>query len=203
MKLNEKTVMMEYVWGRSGLSNFEIDYIRQIYLHEKQNFEQDAYLEGGVTDNSIRQSKVQWMDSNFFVRHNCQDIYEKITNKVSEINEENYKFELANIEPMQLTEYNSEQQGFYRSHVDCGPWQETISRKLSFVIQLSDPSEFEGGHFIYNSGGEDMDVSESSPEVMQKGNIIVFPSFVLHGVTPVTKGVRHSLVGWCVGPRFK
>lgn len=32
---------------------------------------------------------------------------------------------------------------------------------------------------------------------------IVFPSFMPHGVEPVTKGIRYSVVTWMVGPYFK
>ena len=74
-----------------------------------------------------------------------------------------------------------------------------IERKLSFSFILSDPSEYEGGHFEIESNPFDPIVR---PE-QKKGEMIIFDSRVKHRVTPVTKGRRESLVGWFVGPEFR
>ena len=37
----------------------------------------------------------------------------------------------------------------------------------------------------------------------EQGKLILFPSYVLHEVKPVTKGERYSLVAWITGPQFK
>lgn len=70
------------------------------------------------------------------------------------------------------------------------------NRKLSLVCQLSDPSEYEGGEFQINPGG-----SILVPE-RTKGTVIIFPSYLVHRVAPVTKGTRRSLVLWVEGPAF-
>ncbi|MBI4521691.1 MAG: 2OG-Fe(II) oxygenase, partial [Gemmatimonadetes bacterium] len=36
-----------------------------------------------------------------------------------------------------------------------------------------------------------------------KGQAFLFPSYIGHRVTPVTRGIRRSLVTWCVGPAFR
>jgi PKHD-type hydroxylase len=74
---------------------------------------------------------------------------------------------------------------------------DTHTRKLSVVVALNDG--FEGGQFQINTNGE------HNPETipLPKGRLVVFPSYILHRVTPVTKGVRHSLVVWVVGPKFR
>ncbi len=80
--------------------------------------------------------------------------------------------------------------------MDCGPGNGS-PRKLSMVLQLSDPSEYEGG---------DLELFTSANPIItkkQKGIIHAFPSYVMHRVTPVTKGVRKTLVVWIAGPRFK
>ena len=72
-------------------------------------------------------------------------------------------------------------------------------RKLSVSINLSDPNTYEGGQF-------EMDLGEGPfvlEEMNRQGTIIVFPSDTQHRVTPVTKGVRYSLVNWFEGPAFK
>jgi len=75
-------------------------------------------------------------------------------------------------------------------------WIYNIPRKLSLVLQLSDPKDYEGGELILH-------LSEEPTVVPKKqGYVTIFPSFVLHEVTPVTSGTRHSLVSWISGKPF-
>ena len=74
-----------------------------------------------------------------------------------------------------------------------------FTRKLSMVLLLNDPSEFEGGQFQINTGSE----KRATEVVMKKGRLVAFPSWVIHRVLPVTSGIRQSLVVWGVGPKFK
>jgi PKHD-type hydroxylase len=71
------------------------------------------------------------------------------------------------------------------------------TRKLSLVVQLTDPEEYEGCELKINAGGE--------PNIMRKdqGTVFAFPSYILHQVTPITKGTRHTLVCWIAGKNFK
>lgn len=70
-------------------------------------------------------------------------------------------------------------------------------RKLSFSLQLSDPSEYTGGELQFLDAG----VLYTAPQ--EKGKLIIFDSRTLHRVRKVKSGVRKSLVGWVVGPRWK
>ena len=99
-------------------------------------------------------------------------------------------------EGFQFTNYEAPS-GKYGKHVDRGI--NTPVRKLSMSIQLTDPKEYEGGELkLYD--GED-----NQANVMDKtqGTLILFPSYVLHEVMPVTKGERNSLVTWVTGKQFK
>ena len=72
-------------------------------------------------------------------------------------------------------------------------------RKLSVTVQLSNGDDYEGGDFQLRDGtGEGLDNS-----IYNRGSILVFPSFLLHRVTPVTSGTRKTLVAWFEGKRFK
>ena len=71
------------------------------------------------------------------------------------------------------------------------------ARKLSLVVQLSDPEDYEGGDLEIYTGHEPLVVKK------KKGMTAFFPSYQLHGVTPVTKGTRYSLVVWVHGPAFR
>ena len=73
-----------------------------------------------------------------------------------------------------------------------------LVRKLSFAMQLSDPDEYEGGNVqLMDEAGK----SYIAPR--QRGSIMLFDSRTQHRVLKVTKGVRKSLVGWVLGPRWK
>ena len=75
-----------------------------------------------------------------------------------------------------------------------------FDRKISAVVQLSNPEDYEGGLFeIDNDVRPPFDISRFMP----RGSLLIFPSYVKHAVTPVTKGIRRSLVTWYNGPRFR
>jgi PKHD-type hydroxylase len=65
------------------------------------------------------------------------------------------------------------------------------------VVQLSDPSEYEGGELRLHTSQEPVIIRK------EKGMVVCFPSYTLHEVTPVTRGERYTLVGWVHGPAFK
>lgn len=123
--------------------------------------------------------------------------FEKITKTVQTLNAKNYNFDLTGIfEPLQYLQYDSSILGHYDSHVDSGALN-IPPRKLSIVIQMSDPSEYEGGELQLFTHSEPYSIPK------KKGRLIVFPSYVLHKVTPVTSGLRKSIVGWIAGPAFR
>jgi len=105
-------------------------------------------------------------------------------------------YSLSDQEPTQIGRYKSSDKGHYDWHIDAGAPMNGLQRKLSFVMLLSDPSEFEGGELQFR-GMEDWKI------LPKQGSIVVFPSFIEHRVTPVTKGVRYSAVSWVHGPSFK
>jgi PKHD-type hydroxylase len=105
-------------------------------------------------------------------------------------------YSLTSQEQTQIGRYKSADEGHYDWHMDAGPPKDGVQRKLSISILLSDPSEFEGGE-LQLKGIEDQKI------LPKQGSIVVFPSFIEHKVTPVTKGVRYSAVTWASGPSFK
>jgi len=86
-------------------------------------------------------------------------------------------------------------QGHYRAHVDTVHHHSSEVRKLTALAFLND--DFEGGKFFLNADG----TVYYPPQ--KKGTVLIFPSYMVHGVEPVTKGVRYSAVTWLVGPYFK
>jgi PKHD-type hydroxylase len=122
-------------------------------------------------------------------------VFEKLAHVAASLNAQYYQFDLTGFgEALQLTNYNQAENGMYGWHQDYGG---LISRKLSLVVQLADPSEYEGGNLQVMTSGQPQTVRK------QRGLIAVFPSYVLHQVTPVTQGSRQSLVAWVSGPAFR
>ena len=118
---------------------------------------------------------------------------------ISTINDAQWNFDIRYIDffkdPPAVFKY--EVGGKHEWHVDHIPTQST--RKLSYTIQLSDSNDYEGGDLGFFDGGINM----KTPEFRQKGNIIVFPSYAWHHITPITKGIRYAMVGWIHGPAYK
>jgi PKHD-type hydroxylase len=158
--------------------------------------EEQAAIGGtiGAVNKDIRACKLAWM----FPNKHTEWIYQRITDVVNQTNEEIFKFDLTKMETFQFTKYKEEESGFYEKHVDPMVGQYLPeNRKLSLVVQLSDPDDYEGGDLCLYTGKD--------PTIIEKkrGRVVFFPSYTLHEVKPVTKGTRYTLVGWVHGPAFK
>jgi len=127
-----------------------------------------------------------------------------------------WNFEWDRSESCQFTKYKLNQ--YYDWHCDSwdkpydkpnNPEEHGKIRKLSMTCQLTDGSEYEGGELEFDFKNYDPHMRDESKhlvkakEILPKGSIIVFPSFVWHRVKPVTKGTRYSLVMWNLGYPFK
>lgn len=174
---------------------------------------QASEVAGNQLNSDIRNSKNSWIPTSHWVAG-------WIWYYVSKINQENFLYDITDIDggTLQYTQYSEGE--YYGWHTDqdvpsyykpkLKPNSESSSsedvinlqgeyiRKLSFTIQLSDPEDYAGGEvqFLNNEGG-----TFFAPK--QKGTIIVFDSRVLHRVRKIKFGTRKSIVGWCVGPRWK
>jgi PKHD-type hydroxylase len=158
--------------------------------------EQFEKLVAGVVNETelnakIRKSKIVWITPDPEINW----VYQRLTNIITRLNADYFRFDLFGFtEGFQFTEYNAPN-GQYGKHIDTS-FNGTV-RKLSFVLQLSDPKDYKGGELQIHL--------DDTPEVMKKeqGTVIAFPSPTLHEVTPITKGRRYSLVGWITGKPFK
>lgn len=183
-----------FVTWKDGLSDEEVqklvDYGDQLLLTK-------ATIGGSDEDEdikSIRESKVSWIGLNA----DTQWLYDRLAFVARNLNGQFYKFDLYGFsEDMQYTVYNGSDDGHYTWHLDAGSTNNTAPRKLSIVVQLSDPDDYEGGDLELFSAANPTKVDK------QKGLIAAFPSYMLHRVSPVTKGIRKTLVVWVCGPSFK
>jgi PKHD-type hydroxylase len=141
----------------------------------------------------IRISNTGWITLN----EDTQWFYDRVAYIARQLNAQFYRFDLYGfMENMQYTIYEGDVKAHYDWHVDGGN-NIDCPRKLSLVIQLSDPEDYEGGDLQFLTGK----YPENAPK--QKGLVAAFPSFRLHKVTPVTKGIRKSIVVWITGPAFR
>ena len=146
-------------------------------------------------EDSYRVGTLSW----FYGPEN-KDIVDLVSYYANFANRESFGFDISfGPYEFQFSEYNSNDGGKYDWHHDVwwlNPRQH--DRKLSFVLQLSEPSNYKGGNFELMEPGE-YDLSGFKP----RGSIIVFPSFFRHRVTKVIEGIRYSLVSWIDGPKFR
>jgi PKHD-type hydroxylase len=138
---------------------------------------------------NIRKSTIAWID----IQTDSQWLYEKVWNTFQAVNRW-FKFDLFGlVDEIQFAKYAVGDS--FGWHLDAGVGQ-TSTRKLSMSVQLCDDHEYSGG---------DLELC-ACPQLdprRRRGTIIVFPSFLAHQVTPVTRGTRYSLVAWAHGPAFK
>jgi PKHD-type hydroxylase len=141
-------------------------------------------------EDTIRQSTISWIPFD-----KMQPVYNDINDFIQRINRNHFGFENIQItEEAQVSSYSKGQ--FYEWHTDTrtNMKEEPPVRKLSMTLLLNDPSEFEGGN---------LEIANNEFVPMKQGHATIFASFLQHRVTPITKGVRKSLVMWFGGEPFK
>lgn len=152
---------------------------------------------GDTSNTDLRSSEIRWIMPHDF---KSKFIVDLLWYYGREANRNAFGFDIDYIPDIQYTKYTAEANGKYDWHCDTFWANPTAAdRKLSIVIQLTDPSEYDGGNFEF-----DHQYAQIPAEQMRaKGSVVVFPSFLNHRVTPVTRGTRRSLVSWIQGPKFR
>lgn len=187
---SDTNASQDYYWFKNGFSKEHLDRL-------SKDLDSIPFVDGGTygtANAAIRTSKVKWLpqDKRF------EWLYDLINNLAIEANNTNWKFDIhAMLEQIQYTEYYAADNGHYTWHQDIGP-NDASKRKVSVTIQLSDSHEYEGGDLQIWQGGTTI---QTCPRGAGVG--VLFPSYMMHRVTPVTKGTRKSLVLWIGGSHFK
>ena len=168
---------------------------------EKLLFDIDEYashqqLENGGTvevqnkSSQARSTKIHWMTNEKY-KSSLLPIYQEISSKVRKINDSMWSYNYDGYEPFQYSEY--EVGDHFNWHFDVKQFTGANIRKVSFSLGLSNKNEYEGGDLILKTSVEE------NCYKLDRGDLIVFPSWALHKVTPVTKGKRRVVVGWGEG----
>tara|TARA_R100000008_G_scaffold86724_1_gene81140 strand:- start:5468 stop:6085 length:618 start_codon:yes stop_codon:yes gene_type:complete len=178
--------LLNYYWFQEAFSSDECKNIISL----AQEYEKQGGTTFAGDGNEYRKSTIRWIPPN----ESTSWIYERIRDLSIEANE-TYKLDICGFtEHLQFTEYEGKG-AKYGYHVDIGPWN--YHRKLSVVLQLSNPKDYTGGDLVINPGGELL-----YPDKTQ-GTVIFFPSILQHEVTPLESGNRYSIVSWISGPPWK
>jgi PKHD-type hydroxylase len=156
-------------------------------------------VEGNFSSNETRRSKIRFIEKQS--QPQFEFLFDKLWKLASIANNDWFNFHLSKIDYLQLAEYDASYKGEYKSHVDVF-WMNKdpqYHRKLTCIVQLTDPSTYEGGDFeIYN-----VEQQFNKEDVRQQGTVIFIPSFIWHAALPVTKGTRYSIAAWFDGPKWK
>ncbi len=188
LAFNDAVPLDNYYHFAEGFSSDEADQIVELGLSRASV----SGVTGGGLNPAYRSSDVSWIE----LAEDSLWLYKKLGALAAKANGEMWNFSVAAMsEKLQFTEYFAGKQGHYDWHMDLGA--KFSRRKLSMVVQLTDPAEYEGGHL-------ELRFRRSVNQIVRKkGHVTVFPSYALHRVTPVTEGRRQSLVVWVSGEPFR
>jgi len=210
------------IWYYTDIPEKVVNLLEEDLAEKFEPRMEDSKLHGDALNKIKRNSQNTWIPSDHWIGG-------FVWSYIQKVNRENFLYDLTCIdgESIQFTRYKEGM--FYGWHTDSGlstysnpqnkNWSSgrlndknqaniiatdyineniELVRKLSFSLQLSDPDEYEGGNvqLIDETGA-----TYVAPR--KRGTMILFDSRTQHRVLKVESGVRKSLVGWAVGPRWK
>lgn len=159
------------------------------------NFErnQDKLIQGGIGINNELAKDIR--DVKKIILENNVGLGATLTGIGLQGNYHYWKYNVTHSSQSEYLRYDKE--GHYRPHIDTflGHSEGDQTRKLTILLFLN--NEFEGGKLFLQKG-----VDKFYPP-QEPGDVVIFPSFILHGVEPVTSGIRRTVVTWLSGSSFK
>jgi PKHD-type hydroxylase len=180
---------LNYYYFASAFTESELALIKEI-ADKIPKQKASVGTEGNISEYRI--SDVAWINDS----DDTEWLYSKIADYAKIANKEMWNFDIWGYQDnLQYTNYYGDGGGHYDWHLDLGPG--LSNRKLSVVLQLSEGTDYDGGELQINPGGSILSVPK------QLGLLCFFPSFLLHRVTPVTKGIRKSFVLWLGGGHYR
>ena len=213
--------------GDNGLSEEKVDYImekglsaqEQVATHQLPNLKKSQ-------DDDVRASRIAWLND-----ESVYDCIRPFVISANE--QAGWRLDVREIEMVQFTKYAKDQHYHWHIDGQCDhhaskvfksmdyeakgqvmPITETnnpkhvgLCRKISVTVNLSDPLDYDGGDLWLTKHPQDSRISEletfTNPGFRDKGAVVVFPSWVRHRVSPVTRGTRYSAVAWFNGPPLR
>ena len=187
-KTGDTADMNQYYWFDNAFTDDEITLIEAL-VAPLSGVDGKAGREGGETRDNVRSSTIKWIE---YEKEN-EWLFQKMGEYINEANLALWNFDWeGHTDPIQYTEYHANKEGKYDWHIDIGNGSMSL-RKISAVLILNDG--YEGGQLQIRHVGEDLEG--------KKGQLYIFPSYLMHRVTPITKGMRKSLVIWVGGDHYR
>ena len=184
------------------------DVCEQIVKDCKENILEKATVLN--PDKSSRDDPEVRKTSVHFIKDKYNRVNELAWYFLREANKIQFNYDLEYFQSVQFAEYKDG--GFYGWHqddVNAGTNKSNEIRKLSLTLVVSNPDTFEGGELQFYNGDRPVEemgkitAEQVTNDIKAQGTVIVFDSRDWHRVTPVTKGIRHSIVCWTIGPKFR
>lgn len=194
----------QWYWFKEGLTKDEVKKIinlaSELPIERASTINQNGDAVPDSDPNGVRSSMVKWIPQH----GQWAWLYTKLLAFAKEANDSLWNFDLITApESIQYTEYYAHENGHYDWHQDIGPGDLPSRRKVSITIQLSDSEEYEGGELQITTGGDTSNDWGATTCPRGSGVAVLFPSYLMHRVSPVTKGTRRSLVLWVGGAHYK
>jgi PKHD-type hydroxylase len=167
-------------------------------IKSRQPQEASIGVDGKTTDEAMRKSKV------WFVNKGDQELdmlFDELWRMAIQANDDWFQIHITKLDYIQIAEYDAAYKGEYKQHHDIFYMNgdPNYHRKLSCVIQLTDPSTYEGGDLEFYHLAQ----YPAAGVLREQGTAVFFPSYTLHAATPVTKGRRYSIAAWFDGPKWR
>lgn len=172
-------------------------YFEKCFSHEECESIKGYFLEmfeatvGDSEGNEkLRKSKIRFVN----ISKDTRWIFQKLYDFAIPCNDVRWKFQLSGFhQGVQLTHYDGDG-SHYDWHTDNGN-DIYSTRKLSLILLLSDPDEYDGGEIEF--------IGVEGKRKYEKGTLLVFPSFIGHKVHPVISGTRRTAVAWICGEPYR
>ncbi len=182
--------LVDYVWLSNYFTEAEVAKVCALWNDESALEAKVNNAGNELSRDDLRKSRIM------FIKGGANDwIYDKLAVACIQINTNRFKFDISGFQTeLQLANYGPDD--FFEWHMDYGAG-DISNRKMSISVQLSGPDEYEGGDLQFMINHKVI----SAPKT--KGTAIIFPSYAIHRVLPVTSGSRKSIVGWIGGPPYR
>lgn len=208
--LKNPSVDQNFITTRKNVLSDKAIKIIDSYISERREqsgevLTADASANSDTEKRKLRISNILWINSG---DDETKHLFNNIADVVNKVNEQYFNYNLYALENLQYSVYYGDENGHYDWHID-GLHKDTSKyiRKVSFSIGLNDPSEYEGGELQffpqhYYDTNDEYGIAANGGAKLLKNEAVFFNSVLVHRVSPVTKGVRKSLVGWVHGPEW-
>ena len=188
----------EWCYFKSHFTKSQCDRMVEI-IQKRPHKDAQIGVNGTITaDSSFRKSKIRFVNKG---DAELGYMFDELWKIAIVANNDWFNFHISKLDYLQFAEYESANRGEYKTHHDVFYMNNdpVYHRKLSCIVQLSDPKTYKGGDLELM----EVDANPDKEEMRQQGTVIFFPSFVRHAALPVTEGKRHSIAAWFDGPKWR